>query len=212
MEPSTQLTDILETSPCPFARRGRFCLAGVWDSFSPCAAELATLAKHLRDAPEGRPEERPDVLAVFAKEPRGAGTVELGRFLLRTIAGLRREIDGPDARPVAAEIESDLKGWDFRCGNAQYFVPVFASFYPADHVRQSRIGGWTYVLFQPEWAFRRFGISSRRRDREGLSRRVREVFVASGVTYALDSVLTWPKVLRYIKPVDEGEGPVTWWC
>jgi hypothetical protein len=196
----------LRSSPCPYAGRGRISILGPWDGHAITGTDLDCLADELATAAGAPADQRPDVIAMIVTERPGTDVTSLARLLRTTLDGL-----GRCDRVTGDNIAVGLATWDFVFAGARYFVPVFSSVYATSHPRHSALDGHGYLLFQPEWAFRRFGISSTRANRAGLSEAVRSVFAAHGIDYTIESVTQWPKALRYVKPLHEDEPPVRWW-
>lgn len=112
---------------------------------------------------------------------------------------------------LVGDILGSVASWDFTFQGQAYFVPAFSSLYGSDHPRASELIDTSYFLFQPECSFRRFNVSGARPHRRLLSEQVLRRFAASGRPYPIETVTDWPKVFRYIKPVDQGDGPIVWW-
>lgn len=203
---SATLTDFLDRSPCPFAQRARICQAGPWTSPDPTPGRLDALAHYMRRLVG---DDRCD-LAVLEIHSAGrlASVAHGSKILLALLAGLR-ERDPLTELPLTAGI--DDPNWDFEfCGEA-FFVSLFAPYYPAAHSRYSGEPDIAFVLLQAERGFRRFGVSSQRPDRRGLSERVHRRFEGHGQPYDLGLNTAAPKAHRYVKPLHSGEPAVRWW-
>lgn len=206
-----ELFDALRRSSCPYASHGRYVLGAEWDGVLPTSFHLDCLA-HTLDEAAGKPtEERTDaVVAVFRHADTLMTSQHLCRALFTCLAGLRSR-DQFAAGDLIGDLLRSLDSWDFTFGSVAYFTPVFSSMYEADHPRMCDLPDTSYILFQPEYAFRRFNISGGRPRRRMLSEQVLSRFASDGRRYPIESVLDWPKVYRYVKPIRYDDGPVPWW-
>lgn len=205
--PQSKLPEFLEASPCPFARRASVPLGCLWPDPDPTPARLDELADRLGRFSADRSEDV-CVLEIQGARANLRSVASAGRLLYSTLRGLRQR-DPQLARPLTQGIEDP--SWDFEFRGLSYFISFFGSFYPGWHSRYSGFDDVSFLLFQPERGFRRFGVSSERDDRRELSRRVHRHFTRKGKPYDLDLNLSAPKSLRYLKPVHSGEPPIAWW-
>jgi YqcI/YcgG family len=202
----SRLPEFLAASPCPFAKRAEVPNGCLWSEPDPTTERLDRLASHLSHFSS---DPRQDVCVLEIQRDRPPRSItEAGRLLYSTLDGLRRR-DSSLSRPLIEGIEDP--GWDFEFQGLSYFISFFGSFYPPCHSRYSGFDHISFVLFQPERGFRRFGVSSQRPDRRGLSRRVHQLFSRKGKSYDLDLNLDAAKSLRYLKPIHSGERPIPWW-
>lgn len=205
------LLDAIRSSPCPYALRGRYVLGARWDGPFPAVRHLDRLAKTLAEEAVKSKQERADaIVAASLHDSTGMTYQHLCQALLISLVGLHAR-DPLARRDLVADLPESLESWDFTYRGVAYFVPAFSSIYDHDHPRRSDVPNMTYFLFQPEYAFRRFNISSGRPHRRILSEQVHDRFVAGGRAYPIETTTDWPKIYRFIKPAKYDDGPIAWW-
>lgn len=101
--------------------------------------------------------------------------------------------------------------WNVTCGDIPLFLQVFADFYPKNHPRHCPIANCCYILFQPDYAFSRRGINSRKSNRIEIANQVQSRFAKSGMSYDVEANLGTAKASRYVKPLSLSEPPIRWW-
>jgi hypothetical protein len=202
---SSALDDFLELSPCPYAQRASVLRCEPWADPKALPDRIGDVRQGLLDLGDvGH-----DLLALeieqadLLKTPRDAAA--LVHVLLQ---GLRSR-DAQCPKPLTEGIESP--GWDFLHGGEKFFVSLFAPFYPHSHSRFSGQRSVAFILFQPERTFRRFGVSSQRPRREGLSQAVHRRFRRKGQEYDVGLNTRTPKALRFVKPLGADDPPIAWW-
>ncbi|MDT0348123.1 hypothetical protein [Pseudonocardia charpentierae] len=206
-----QLLAAIRSSPCPYARSGRYVLGAEWSGTFADPSSLDRLASVLGGESGKRGTDRADTVIAVSYHPGVEPTCHhLSRMLLKCLSGLR-ERDSLAATRLAAELSHRRETWDFTFGAVRYFVPVFSSSYRPDHSRKWDMADSTVLLFQPEYAFRRFRISSGRPDRRLLSEQVLARFSERGRPYPIETVTIWPKASRFVKPERDEDGPIHWW-
>lgn len=204
--PQSKLSQFLAASPCPFAQTATVPKGCIWSEPGPTPERLDQLTEFLS---RFSADPTQDVCALEIHRDHTLESItDAGRLLHSILRGLRKR-DTSLSRPLIEGIEDP--SWDFEFQGLAYFISFFGSFYPSGHSRHSSVDGVSFLLFQPERAFRRFGVSSRRPDRAGLSRRVHQLFTGKGKSYDLDLNLDVPKSFRYLKPIGHNEPPVAWW-
>jgi hypothetical protein len=203
---SDALRRFLDRSPCPFARRAQIATGTPWPDSKPTVERLDRLASELRESIFGRGFH----LAVIEIHKAAAiGSVAAGAGIVLDVLSGLRERDSTTHVPLLSGIEE--RGWDFEFLRERFFVSFFAPLYPSNHARWSGERDVAFVLLQPERGFRSFGISSKRPDRDKLSKKVHRRFQGRGQRYDLESNLTSPKSFRYVKPIAAQDPPVRWW-
>lgn len=200
------LDRFLELSPCPFAQRATVSAGDPWRDPLPHSARLDQMGQRMHEFVGKRDSQ---LLALEIHGARRCDSVLAAAALIRALlTGLRAR----DAtRSAKLETGIDDPDWDFEFASEAFFVSFFGPFYPASHSRFSGFEDVAFVLFQPERAFRQFGISSQRPGRATVSQKIHQRFHHHGQDYDLALNLHAAKALRYVKPVAAGDPPVPWW-
>ncbi|HEX6781410.1 MAG TPA: YqcI/YcgG family protein [Solirubrobacterales bacterium] len=202
----SRLSEFLAASPCPFAQRAAVPLGCSWSDPNPTPARLDDLAARLSRFSADASQ---DAWVLEIQHDRSLQSLAGAGSLLRsTLEGLRQR-DPSVSRPLTDGIEDP--DWDFDFQGLSYFISFFGSLYPRWHSRYSGFEETSFLLFQPERGFRRFGVSSARPERSQLSQRVHQLFARRGKSYDLSLNTAAPKSFRYLKPVHSGEPPIAWW-
>jgi hypothetical protein len=203
MDDLIQIESQVRRSPCPYARAAqlRFARPVSWPfGLSELHATRDELAAFSRD-------DATDLADTLVLPVLRAARLDLHEWAV-LLKDLLSAIHDGTTDPVDSH---DDPAWDFEYGGVRYFVMVLAPLYPENHPRTSGLANTGLILFHPERAFRKFGISSSLEDRLGLSRRIQKIFEQSGRPYDLRLVTDVPKSQRYLKPL-EGGGPPVDWC
>jgi hypothetical protein len=168
--------------------------------------QFSTLDAELTRLFDGTDSE-PDVYALPVSTSPTVTPLVYASFLGRLLRRLRADTDD---LAIIDEIEA-ADSWDFIHNGTAFFLALLAPCYPEAHPRSFGSSNVAVLLFQPERAFRRRGISSRSPHRNQLSDAVRIRFARSGRRYDASLGRAVPKVLRYVKPVDLQDTPIAWW-
>jgi len=183
-----ELFDVMRSSPCPYASRGRYVLGARWDGALPAIQHLNCLAQGLvEEAAKPRQQRADAVVAVSQHDNAGMTYQQLCRALFMCLVGLHNR-DPLATGDLVGDLSESLDSWDFTFRAVAYFVPVFSSIYDTDHPRRSDVPDTSFFLFQPEYAFRRFNISGESPRRRALSDQVLSRFAAGGRIYPIESV------------------------
>jgi hypothetical protein len=138
----------------------------------------------------------------------GAVVETLGRTTLQVLDYLSAN-DPIGARCMEKNVEDST--WWFSYADEKLFVLTFGPCYPITSSRYGFQVRNTYLVFQPNHTFSRHlpagDIGKSRRSREEIRRR----YANAGRPYDLAITLSPYEVHRYVKPVQAGQPPVSWW-
>jgi len=200
--------DVVRASACPFARLARLEVTEPIRLDGSGVRYPQTLASAFDDFTLHNCTEVLDGVIVPIETTTTVSITRLSRILFSVLTILREHDRANDAA-LLENIESE--DWDFDYSGLRFFILALSPSYPSSNTRHCDSGTTSYLLFQPENSFRRFGISSKHPNRELISQRIRRLFSSRGQVYDDEVTLKLPKIYRYIMRATPAQAPVRWW-
>lgn len=199
---------VLRASACPYARSARLEVIDPIRLHEPRPLYPPALCFAFQELVQRNRIELLDGLILPIVGSQCFSTKTLSGILLNVLTMLR-SYDLTNETDLLTGIETEA--WDFEYGGVSFFILALSPFYSAENTRHCNSGDTSYLLFQPESSFRRFGISSSHPNRERISQQVRGIFRSRGQVYDDEVTLSLPKRYRYIMRTLPTDPPVLWW-
>lgn len=193
---------------CIFARQSKIWGPPPWRSELTFEANIALSRAAINDFVTNGESNEVDGFVYTLPDPSSGATLN---DLCRTTWNLLSCLSSWDKvrQPLDEDIESP--SWFFALHGHRLFVLTAAPCYDAHHSRYSYGSPFTFVLLQPDHAFKRRhtpGVAAIAADTRNI---IRDSFTRNDQSYDLGITLGLLEAHRFVKPIKLGDPPVRWW-
>lgn len=206
---SQRFSVLVNKTFCPYASSSKVWFAPGWDTSLSVRENTLRIIPYFDKFIEVGEEKELDIFVIEVRGSQSINNIYSFADILYCVLHTMNESDPTSTNCLTDSIES--MEWDFTYRQMEFFLPTFAPFYDANHVRYSQHKDSAFILFQPDYSFGRYGINSKNPKRFDITKGIRETFEKNGFTYDIELISRSIKAVRYIKPHQIGDPPIRWW-